>query len=354
MSYFAILHETPEFITVTHCHVNLWLLKGRLFFDVGIGLRANRAVSRSLNMTLPFKVSGYTDIHAVLKDPTTSELVFGQAVSVTGDGVITILDGKSISSGEKLTTTGLVAAPHERADLSTGEGSVWTIELDREIPIEDCIYFRARFVVEDGGVAWQTHEGGYLLDFRVADTRGTSIAPTWKGLESNIVKIPALNAFVIVPAVLPVRNSHPPFRYVRLLEGKPWANYLSSIGKRSKKLNKKMVAYYWRTEGDKTITKVAPFRAFLDLGPEKGGWRGYLKTIHVSIVVASFVVLFEWTVPHLEAWAFGVQNTAKTALSWKGWAVVGLWMGIITGLPVIVTWIAKVCTWLANTHKKTQ
>ena len=309
MSYFAILHKTPVSINVELCHINLWQLDqadDRSFlFDIGIGFRVAEGsaedAEKQLQVAIPFAADKATDIHPVLCDVTTASLVFGQRVAVD-DGET----GKVLSMGNRKLN---LAVCHPEADpaLSTGRGSVWNINPIPPASQEDCAYLRVRFRVPSGGLTWQSDEDGELLDLRVADTRGSSTEPSWDGLDQSFVSVPTLNAFVIVPASLIVRNSHPRFKYVRLLEGTAWSKYLAE---RAEGHPDKMIVYYGahhctrqRSADDaekptKPNSADNPFRPFLALGHSS---EAHMKQDRKRLVVAAspvsaFVALWGPTV----------------------------------------------------------
>jgi len=284
MGFFAVVREQDQPFEVELCHLNLWSLAGlfrrAFFWDVGLQLKAddNNKLSK-FSLALPFSTEpgGMKDLSASLKSPEVSELIFGTSVSISGseikytkeDGIFDLVLGQ-ISETES-----------DREKKRSGTTfSYWNLILAEPIPPGQRRYIRVRFEVYNLGRTWiwKPFKSGAIIDLRVADLRETISLQPWNDLKSRIIPVADLYLFVIAPSWLQHASSSPSLKYMRLLEGRVWENYL---GRKTDFFRlEKMVIYYWRRGSAKTLGNaletntsgkevktdtVSPFRAFLDL-----------------------------------------------------------------------------------------
>ncbi len=284
MGFFAVVREQDQPFEVELCHLNLWSLSGlfrrAFFWDVGLQLKADDDKQLSkLSLALPFSTEsgGMKDLSDSLKSPEVSELIFGTSVSISGseikyvkeDGTFDLVLGQ-ISENDS----------NREKKRSGTTFSYWNLILAEPIPPGQRRYIRVRFEVYNLGRTWiwKPFKSGAIIDLRVADLRETISLQPWNDLKSRIIPVTDLYLFVVTPSWLQHASSSPSLKYMRLLEGRVWENYL---GRKTDFFRlEKMVIYYWRkgsaiTPGNlleanasgkelKTDT-VSPFRAFLDL-----------------------------------------------------------------------------------------
>ncbi|MEY4508185.1 MAG: hypothetical protein RLZZ450_307 [Pseudomonadota bacterium] len=333
MSYFAVLHEARERIEVPHCHINVWQLRGwlttRVVFDVGIALRAVAQetltadeVKRfgTLRLVLPFLADGDSDIHEVLHDAGTASLVFGQPVHVMGGGEQLDIGGDVWD----LTSCGI----SEDSEMQTDHASVWKLTLRKPVRHDRPVYLRVRFQVKKAVSMWQSDGSGPLLDLRIADMRGAVPSSKWKELEGQVLPLATANVFVIAPATNVLRNSHPAFQYVRLLEGRKWADYLAGL-----KSSRKMIVYYWRhTAPAVPVTVEKPFRGFLHL---TDSYRRQVvrERIVLACLISIATVALARGAPHLAVMALSIWNQVPLS-SWL-WALAGV-IGVVVLKDIVL------------------
>ena len=281
MGFFAVVREQEQPFEVEVCHLNLWSLAGlfrrSFFWDVGLSLKANDHIPLShFGLALPFSTEpgGMRDLSNSLKTPEISELVFGTSVTISGAEIKYIKEDGTVDLVLSQVSTNQSNKLKERSGKTF---SFWNIKLSEPIPAGEKKYVRIRFDVYNLGRTWiwKPFKGGAILDLRVADLRETIIFEEWDDLENRIVPIDDLYLFVVAPSWLQHASSSPQLRYMRVLEGRVWENYLRR--KTDFFRLEKMVIYYWRRgstpseknrahpESLKRTNTITPFRAFLDL-----------------------------------------------------------------------------------------
>src|SRR5579871_396565 len=293
MAYFAVVRDRDnKAFDVPVCHLNLWVLPSlighRFQFDVGIRIRANEDGLTSFLLALPFTVAkeGVEDLHDLLLNTETAQLIFGEPVVVNGATVSygTIKDLKiGRIFAQKCTEVSQWSSRSKQC-------SVWKIDLASVLSRGDEQYVRLRFPVEGLGRRWMRKRAflannGAVMDFRVSDIREAQEAMDWASLQDRIVGIEALYAFVITPVSLQLRSASPDLRYMRLLEGDAWERY---IRRRTGLIrSRQLLIFYWKAT-DVSVEK--PFRGFLDLSREFGvsSWANHLHTGVVAVL--SFIV----------------------------------------------------------------
>src|ERR1035438_4562491 len=234
MAYFSIIRDRDnKRFDVVACHLNFWILPGilgrKFLLDVGIRIKAAEDGLTAFLVTLPVAVSGegVMDLHDVLLNPGTAELVFGRPINIRGQ-TISYANVKDLDVGrisEKKST--------QLEDWSDSRQSccAWRIELADTLNAGQEQYLRFRFPVEHAGNLWLPKRtllalNGALIDLRVADIRESQEARDWASFRDRIVPINKLNAFVVAPVSLHLRSASPMLKYVRLLEGLAWKPYI--------------------------------------------------------------------------------------------------------------------------------
>lgn len=284
MGFFAVVRDQDQPFEVELCHLNLWSLAGlfrrAFFWDVGLQLKADddKPLSK-FSLALPFSTEsgGMKDLSDSLKSPGVSELIFGTSVSISGSEIKYMKGDGTVDL-----VLGQISEPDSDREKkrSSSTFSYWNLTLAEPIPPGQRRYIRVRFEVYNLGRTWiwKPFNSGAIIDLRVADLRETISIQPWNDLKSRIIPVADLYLFVVAPSWLQHASSSPALKYMRLLEGRVWENYL---GRKTDFFQlEKMVIYYWRkgsvrAPGDaseasesrkeaKTDT-VSPFRAFLDL-----------------------------------------------------------------------------------------
>lgn len=334
MAFFAVLRdeEQPLQFTVKACHINLWSLaalwgRRRLLLDVGLRLLAHGDPIDRLSIALPFATSAITDISAAVLERRTASLIFDEDVTFPEPNVIHLHQ-------EDLEVRGIQESRSEPdKGRASRDFSLWSIRLDGNIEPHKEAYIRVRFTVEGHRSTWQWRrfmlaKYGALIDFRVADIRGSITVKDGTALLPRVVPLERLAFFVILPRWLRERATNPLPSYVRLLESPVWMPYLNrrpEFRKRSK-----MVVYYWR--GERTINPTRPFRIFLDLGREPG-----YTPLGSHLATAILVVIAIWLVFKLNvrtpvtASVSGIGDFVKSIPAWLGLATVGGAVAFILG-----------------------
>ncbi len=289
MAYFAIVKDRDnKAFEVPICHLNLWVLPGLIGlcfqFDAGIHLRANEDGLTSFLLALPFSVAkdGIEDLHDLLLNRETAQLIFGEPVVVKGATV-------SYGTVKDLKVGRVLAQKSSEVPVwsnRTKHCSVWKIDLASVLNCGEEQYVRLRFHIEGLGRRWMRKrslmaDNGAVMDFRVADIREAQEGMDWAGLQDRIVGIGTLYAFVIAPVSLQLRSVSPDLKYVRLLEGDAWEPY---IRRRTGIVRShQLLIFYWKAT-DVSVEK--PFRGFLDLSREFGvsSWPNHFRTGIVAVL----------------------------------------------------------------------
>ncbi len=331
MSFFAIL-DAQEFaersnFEVERLHLNLWSLAAvgihrRMFFlDVGINIRASRHDVKQITVALPFDTREPESLHEKVLDRKLASLIFDRQIEVHGD---------QIRYGTTVLNT-LEAATHtaEKVETFTQRGfSVWNIPLTKPVPARKSAYIRVRFPISDTGRTWRwtrsrLRRDGAIFDFRISDIRSSRKVPGASELLGRIRPIRSVAAFVMAPLWLHTVTLNPEPRYIRLLEGKVWADYLDRAPELSQR--SRLIVYYWRSPGDGPVDAENPMRAFANF--QVRGNTVAVRTVALAAVV--FVAL---------AWLLYGLPIRTEIID----AIRGLWEGLIKfllpgGLGVALT-----------------
>ncbi len=347
MAYFAIISDKPSSFKVVRCHINVWALNElfgmTFFFDVGIGLRSigSEPVTK-FQVALPFRSSEFEDLRDKLLNTKTARLILGQPVEIK-DGVISFDETNERNSKKTIKLKTMSVPKPELDKMSTNNYSLWNFELKSPIEPEGSTaetYIRMRFPVQSFSRTWVKQGSGALVDIRISDVR-EGLAAQWEALEPNIVEIDGLNLFIIAPSTMKSRSVSPELKYVRLLEGPLWENYL---GRRLQLVGRnKQIIYYWRSE--KPINRNKPFMAFLDLAKEHttGYSRFLLLNMLVLVTLWGIYRFFPANFATKDAWEY-VRNLVLTI----GVIAVakGLWSGGKLFIEKIIPRVIELPRWL--------
>ncbi|KRC61171.1 hypothetical protein ASE14_09590 [Agromyces sp. Root81] len=253
MTFFAVLDaadlEQRTGFEVTRLHLNLWSLAAigvhrRMFvFDVGIRIKATQEPVSKISLALPFDTLEPESLFDKVMDPRIAALIFDSQITAINDSTLDYENGpfKVIDVRAKAAT---------RADEYTSPGfSLWDVPLAARIEPGQEAYVRLRFPVSSTGRTWQwtktrLKRTGAVLDFRISDLRSSKKVPGGTELIDRVRPIESIAAFVMAPIWLHGRTTHPDPRYIRLLEGRVWADYLDRAPELSRR--SRLVVYYWR------------------------------------------------------------------------------------------------------------
>ncbi len=337
MSLFAVLNsrQSPSPI-VQDCHINIWSLGGffgarQTVFDLGLCLKARESGPVSeFDLAIPFGTSedSLEDLSDKLKDHVTLSLVFSGAADFSSEPSPTITYGD-----ESLLLRSIDPDRSCREEKQCNDQvSVWKIRLRSPIEADAPVYVRLRFLVTGLGRTWLWRKSmwaknGAIVDFRVGDVRGTTGFNSRLD-ESRIVRIERLYVFVIAPAWLELRTASPDLHYIRILEGRPWWDYLGSAT--SLFGEEKLVIYQWR-DTEKGVDAGRSFHSFLDLnrhGPYPTVW----TLVRSTLVIAGLFGLVWLFLTQVEGLRVSVANTLQAVQSlaveqWTGLGIAGaLWL----------------------------
>lgn len=348
MSFFAVLdNERTNDRTgfaVTRLHLNLWSLAAlgvhrRMFvLDVGMVIKANRQPVEKLTIALPFDTLEPSSLHDKVRNPKLAELIF--------DGVVTNLTDKSLTYGDsRIYPLEINARAATRVAHYTAPGfSLWDIPLTRAIPRGKEAYVRLRFPIAGTGRTWQwtravVRRSGAILDFRINDIRASAQIPGGAELIDRMRPIDSVAAFVMAPVWLHGRTLHPEPRYIRLLEGRVWADYLDrapEILRRSR-----LVVYYWRNDKSddgklRQVTVDKPMRAFAEFKIDAG--RSWVPTAVLSALLSVILAWVFFPLGPRQEFVDAVQATGRFVTEFS----VYIWLAV--GLSVFA-WIARFYKW---------
>jgi hypothetical protein len=253
VTFFAVLDsagvdERTEF-EVTRLHLNLWSLAAiglhrRMFvFDVGVRIAATTRAVTGITLALPFDTLEPQSLFDKVMNPSVAELIF--------DANITAINANTLNyQSESFRVLDVRARGASRVKEYTSPGfSLWDIPLSGKIEPGEEAYIRLRFPVTGTGRTWQwtktlMRRTGAVLDFRISDLRSSKKVPGGNELIDRVRPIKSVAAFVMAPIWMHGRTVHPEPRYIRLLEGRVWAEYLDRAPELSRR--SRLVVYYWR------------------------------------------------------------------------------------------------------------
>lgn len=235
MSFFSVAHidNVPNF-EILICHLNLWSLRGlcrrAFFFDVGLQLKVTKDHTlKSFYLTLPFVTRDkvVSDLSSEFTTKKNAEIIFGGNVTTNNNEV----------TYANITYKTVPILPNSckiEKDYSEKDSSCWKIELENDAKSEEEIYIRFRLEVLNLDKIWiiKSQRNGFIIDFRVCDLR-ESPPPrdgrpnsNFNKLKSKIIPINNLYVYFILPIDYSLKATNPDLRYMRLLEGKVWEDYL--------------------------------------------------------------------------------------------------------------------------------
>jgi hypothetical protein len=364
MGYFAVLRASDETQSrVRRCHLNLWALPGLwpgrrlLYLDVGLDILAvgNTDVNR-FDLLLPFGVETAKwpegdhvaqDLYDVLCTDDVAELVFGGPVRQLGESDQRVLRVSDYTDDLTLIRLNVDGVKPAQDYTARSDSSLYTVELQRPIPVGQSRYVRMRWRVLEPGQLWvkRRRTGGVRIDFRVCDVRESAFVDRERRLRPKICEIEKINFFLMAPPRLQPGAYSPQFTYLRVLEPGAWRTYLGGMSYFRK--NSGFLVYYWKRTsspdvqskransalGGRPITAENPFRVFLDLhqAPTLGRWQvlrvfiGVLLAIG-AINIVDFLPPVDKFTPHLSSGALiavlsflGVSAFASALKKVRGW-----------------------------------
>lgn len=337
MSFFAVL-DPEDFdqrsgFEVSRLHLNLWSLAAlgihrRMFvFDVGMNITAGPEKVTKISLALPFDTLEPRSLFDKVLDRRTAELIFDNRITSIGEESLEY-------AGVTLHPIEAVTQSAKKVDAYSSRGfSLWDIQLMKPIQPEQSGYVRVRFPVVGTGRTWQWTRSrfmrtGAIFDFRISDIRGSAKVEGGSQLIDRIRPVTSVAAFVMAPIWLHGRTLHPEARYIRLLEGNVWANYLDRSPELSRR--SRLVVYYWKhADPQKPVTIQHPMRAFAEFKIDARR-SGLPAAVFGSFVTA----LIFWAL-------FGLQARPDIARfvseAWTNTIAALPWLfGITAGLGVVV------------------
>jgi hypothetical protein len=345
MGFFAVLQEdTEQSFAIKKCDINLWSLAalfGRrtFFFDVGLLVEATGSKPlQNFQVGVPFGTDSkaLTDLTDRMLNPKVSELIFGERVN--------IVPRDNIDFGLGPVRLGRVSV-HEcsRDDRISGlRFSLWNLRLASPLLASQQAYLRIRFQVNTLGRTWVWKRSGLakneaLVDFRIADLREAWMVLDRDALWDRIVAIEALAVFVIAPAWLELRAASPDLRYMRLLEGRVWEDYLGRVT--DLRRSGKLIIHYWkRDQPNDPVDSDRPFRGFLHLSRAFGfipAWN------HVRAAVIFLLVILAAAKLDTRSWLASGTHLIDGG---KGKVLNGLGLRVV--IPAFVVLLATALGWL--------
>lgn len=88
---------------------------------------------------------------------------------------------------------------------------------------------------------------GAVFDFRIADIRSSAQIPGGESLIDRIRPVKSAAVFIMTPLWLHARSVNPDPKYIRLLEGRVWSDYLDRAPELSRR--SRLVVRYWKPTG---------------------------------------------------------------------------------------------------------
>lgn len=316
MSYFSAYWDGQQEFEILTCHINLWSLKGFLrrvfFFDVGLHLKVGPSNSlQSFYITLPFGTPEYISkdkkpLNNLSKDD--EKPLYDLSDQVLKKNVAQLLFGGNVQIKDTVVSNdsnvnykvSKISVPNSviDKDRSGDDYSCWKIYLAREASHDSELYIRMRFEAINMKRIWIWKSGrqGSTIDFRICDTREVLSIENWADSLESIAKIHSLYAFFILPLDYYLRLTSPGLRYMRLLEGSVWEEYLIRKTNIFGFGSEKLPIYCWGYP-DKTasmpkppISISNPFRIYADLCKDNDN-KGAINYIFLSLIIFIVVVI---------------------------------------------------------------
>lgn len=358
MSFFAVLDaenfdERSNF-EVQRLHLNLWSLAAvgvhrRMFvLDVGMNITATRKQVSEITLALPFDTQRPESLHDKVLDRKLAGLIFDRQISFNGEQV---RYGKTtLNALEAATKTA------EKSAAYTDRGfSLWTIPLTRPIRPGKSAYVRIRFPIIDTGRTWRWTKSrlmrnGALFDFRISDIRSSKKIDGGSQLLDRIRPINSVAAFVMAPVWLRGTTLHPEPRYIRLLEGKVWADYLNRSPELSQR--SRLVVYYWKNAEDGPVTAENPMRVFAQFRIQSRP-----SALRAALVAGVVFALGAWLLfgipvrPEILTWISDVWNGFVDFLLPDGFPVAltaAIAIALIAVAVQIFGWTSSIRRWVRD------
>jgi hypothetical protein len=283
VGFFGILSDNPAAeLEVGRFDINVWCLPkiaGRYSFycDIGIELTPKNA-TKQLSLALPFQTSGLEDlVPRLAQNSNIAGLVFGEPVSTLAE---------RITVKKEELHLGYVDVDGSELDRrrSYEAFSLWRLQFSNELKAVEKAYIRVRFRIKSLGRfwVWQTSRARgrtAVVDVRVGDLREAVVLRNAQEYASRLVTVKRLNCFVMIPVAFERRLCSPEVRYLRLLEGEVWKDYLPKPTK-----GEKILVQYWRGEN---VGKDSEFRGLLHIAaaPARMGWDAFALAVAAALVV---------------------------------------------------------------------
>jgi len=356
MSFFAILDaenfdERSNF-EVQRLHLNLWSLAAvgvhrRMFvLDVGMNITASRKQVTQVTLALPFDTQQPESLHDKVLDRKLAGLIFDRQIS---------FNGEQVRYGK--TTLNALEAATKTAEKSANyidQGfSLWTVPLTRPIRPGKSAYVRIRFPITDTGRTWRWTKSrlmrnGALFDFRISDIRSSKKINGGSQLLDRIRPINSVAAFVMAPVWLRGTTLHPEPRYIRLLEGKVWADYLNRSPELSQR--SRLIVYYWKNAEDGPVTVENPMRVFAQFRIQSRP-----SALRTALVAGVVLALGAWLLfgipvrPEILTWVSDVWNGFVGFLLPDGFPVAltaAIVIALIAVTVQILGWTSSIRRWV--------
>lgn len=275
MGTLAFLRDsTTSSPVIERCHVNLWCVGGfrqRAFlFDMGIEFSALAGETVSeIHTLLPFGTSlPPQDLSHHFRNSTTSELLFGARVETTREAGFTKLavhdEEAAEPAGRQLFVATASAHGVEDDELRRHGSSLWTIKVTPALRPNHHGYVRLRFRLAKPAPLWTWAPGDQVAaaDVRVSDLRELIFEKGERtALAERFLEIRTMNVMIIAPIWMYLEVVRPDLRYIRLAEGKAWADYLERSVDFFER--DKLAIYYWRKDQPVDASGANPERMFL-------------------------------------------------------------------------------------------
>lgn len=243
----------------------------------------------TLQLGLPFATEdSLTDLVPLFYDDRKmANLVFGNNADAphAHDGSYEYNDGADMVAIAPIDT-----GESKRVQVSLDRAfSVWKIQTSRSISTSLPSYMRIRFRVTTAGRTWSWRKVGFRRTFAIADLRVNELrekpyvnpSPDYANDAKSIDQV---NVFFAASSKLKAGRVNPQPRYVRLLEGKSWEQY---VGRKLGKPGDIFVITYWRKQN---VTPDAPFQAFLEL-ERRRPTASQFAILGAAISVSGFLLL---------------------------------------------------------------
>lgn len=255
MSFFAVLDAptrgaAPSF-EVSRLHINFWSLaaigtRRRMFvFDVGVEIKPTGQESVSeFSLALPFDTLAPRSLKKKVERREIAELIF--------DSPVEFLSGRGMNVGEQdpfVPGDVLLREARKDTNYSDSRFTLWDLKLSEPVEPGRTRYVRLRFPVVRTGRTWQwtrtrLRRTGAVFDFRISDIRGSVQVQDGQSLVPRIVNVQSAAVFLMTPLWMHARSINPEPKYIRLLEGRVWSQYLDRAPELSRR--SRLVVRYWK------------------------------------------------------------------------------------------------------------